>query len=226
MEGDESNNASGRVGYTYRPYSVHEMEDASNRFLEGMRQRRSVRSFSDERFPIEVIHRCIAAAGTAPSGAHRQPWHFVVVESSEVKARVRAAAEEEERAFYETRAPEDWLDALAPLGTNAEKSYLEVAPYLVVLFAVNYTIDGQIKSKNYYVSESVGIAAGMFITAVHQAGLCTLTHTPSPMGFLSEILDRPSNERPYLLMPVGFPTADATVPDLERKPLSEIMSVI
>ncbi|MEZ4695227.1 MAG: nitroreductase family protein [Rhodothermales bacterium] len=215
-----------QLPYEYRPFSPAEMKAASERFLDSMSQRRSVRSFSSESFPIEVLQQCIACAGTAPSGAHRQPWHFVIVANPDVKSRIRMAAEREEREFYSTRAPDEWLEALAPLGTDANKEYLETAPYLVVLFAVNFGKDGDARVKHYYVSESAGIAAGFFIAAVHQAGLCTLTHTPSPMGFLADILERPENERPFLLMPVGFPAEGSTVPDLRRKSLSEICSVI
>ena len=194
---------------------------------ESMRLRRSVRSFSPDPVPRVVIENCIKTAGTAPSGAHQQPWHFVVVESPETKARIRAAAEKEERAFYEERATEAWLQALRRIGTDENKPFLETAPYLVVLFAASYGLgaDGT-KTKHYYVSESVGIAAGFFIAAVHQAGLVTLTHTPSPMGFLGDILGRPKNERAFLLLPVGYPAQDTRVPNLDRKPLSEIMSVV
>lgn len=216
-----------QILYNYRPFSSSdEMVERSRETFERANLRRSVRKFSPDSFPREVLEYCIRTAGTAPSGAHQQPWHFAVVESPEIKLRIREAAEEEERAFYSERAPEPWLEALAPIGTNAEKPYLEIAPYLVVLFAKNFGVHDGVRHKHYYVSESVGLAAGFFISAVHAAGLCTLTHTPSPMGFLSEILERPDNERPFLLMPVGYPAADATVPDFSRLPLNEIMSVI
>ena len=170
---------------------------------------------------------CILAAGTAPNGAHRQPWRFVAVSDPEIKRAIRVAAEEEEKAFYEGRAPDDWLEALAPLGTDENKPFLEAAPYLIVVFAESYAVEeGGEKSKNYYVTESVGIATGMLITAIHMAGLVSLTHTPSPMGFLSEILGRPENERPFLILVVGYPAPDTTVPELHRKSLEEIATFI
>ena len=175
--------------------------------------------------PREVIEDCLRAAGTAPSGANRQPWHFVAVTDPEVKRRIREGAEKEEKEFYERRAPRDWLDALAPLGTDEHKPFLETAPCLIAIFAVSYGIgpDGE-KLKNYYVSESVGIATGLLIAAVHHAGLASLTHTPSPMGFLNEILDRPANERPFLLLVVGYPSEDALVPEIGKKELPEMVT--
>ncbi len=195
-------------------------------FYDTMRLRRSVRFFSDDPVPRSAIEDCVRAAATAPSGAHQQPWHFVIVENPAVKREIRVAAEKEEAAFYAGRAPDEWLDALAPIGTDQHKPFLETAPYLVVLFARNYGIRGGEKVKHYYVSESVGIAAGFFIAAVHHAGLATLTHTPSPMKFLGDILQRPDNERAFLLLPVGHPAVDATVPDLARKPFAEIATII
>lgn len=197
----------------------------SSAFLDLMRRRRTVRHFSDTAVAREVIEHCLLVAGSAPSGANLQPWHFVVVSNPAVKRRIREAAEAEEREFYEHRAPQEWLDALAPLGTDADKPFLEAAPYLIAIFSQSYGVlpDGR-KVKNYYVQESVGIATGMLITALHQAGLVSLTHTPSPMGFLNEILDRPVNEKPFLLLVVGHPAADAQVPDIAKKPLSEICS--
>ena len=185
--------------------------------------RRSVRDFSDAPVERALIERAIATASTAPSGAHRQPWTFVAVSDPAVKRQIRHAAEAEERAFYEGRAPDEWLDALAPIGTDADKPFLETAPWLVVLFAQRYSVapDGS-RRKNYYVQESCGIAAGLFIAALHRAGLATLTHTPSPMGFLQKLLGRPANEAPYILFPVGRPAPDATVPDLRRKGLDEV----
>ena len=167
------------------------------------------------------------AAGTAPNGANRQPWHFVVVSNPDIKKRIREAAEKEEEAFYSGRAPDDWLEALAPLGTDANKPFLETAPYLIVIFAQTYELskDGG-KTKNYYVQESVGIATGLLITAIHEAGLVSLTHTPSPMGFLNEILGRPLNERPYLILVVGYPDKEAQVPDISKKSLDEIATFI
>lgn len=188
-----------------------------------MALRRSVRHFAPDPVPRELIELAITTASTAPSGAHRQPWRFVAVSDPETKRRIRNAAEAEERASYEDRMSAEWLDALRPLGTDWRKPYLETVPWLVVVFEEVYgvTAAGTIR-KNYYVKESVGIAAGMFITALHQMGLATLTHTPSPMTFLSRILGRPVNERPYILFPVGYPSPDATVPNLRRKSLEEV----
>lgn len=199
------------------------MKSRARDFYELVRSRRTVRRFSDEPVPREVIDDCIRAAGTAPNGANRQPWHFVVITEPELKARIREAAEEEERSFYGGRAPQDWLDALEPFGTNAEKPFLETAPVLIAIFAESFelTDDGE-KVKNYYVTESVGIATGILITALHNAGLATLTHTPSPMGFLNEVLQRPANERPFLLLVVGRPAPDTRVPAIDKKPLSQI----
>jgi nitroreductase len=190
-----------------------------------MRERRSVRDFSSRPVPREVVEACIEAACTAPNGANRQPWHFVAVsrDDPELRRRIREAAEEEERRFYEERAPEEWLEALAPLGTDAEKPFLEEAPWLVVIFAESWSPDGEGgRRKNYYVTESVGIATGMLITAVHLAGLVALTHTPSPMGFLNEVLDRPENERAFLVLVVGYPDEEARVPVIEKKPLEQV----
>ncbi|MFT4626213.1 MAG: iodotyrosine deiodinase [Myxococcota bacterium] len=185
--------------------------------------RRSVRDFSADPVPRTLIELAIRTASTAPSGAHKQPWTFVAISDPAVKARIREAAEAEEQRFYAERAPDTWLDDLAPLGTTWRKPFLETAPWLVVVFgqAWGRTEDGS-RSKHYYVAESVGIAAGLFITALHHAGLATLTHTPSPMRFLTQILDRPDNERPYILFPVGWPAAACEVPDLTRKPLDEV----
>ena len=193
-------------------------------FFDSMDGRRSVRFFSDDPVPREVIELAIKTASTAPSGAHRQPWTFVVISDPEVKKQIRIAAEEEERKSYEGgRMPADWIEALAPLGTDWRKSYLETVPYIVVQFEqITGFDDAGAPQKNYYVRESCGIAAGLFIAALHQMGLATLTHTPSPMGFLSKILGRPKNERPFVLYPVGYPSADATVPDIARKPLERV----
>ena len=187
--------------------------------------RRTIREFSPQPVDRSVIEECIMAAGTAPSGAHKQPWHFAVVSDPAIKKAIRTAAEEEEEAFYGGRAPEEWLDALRPFGTDQHKPFLETAPYLIAIFARNYDLgtDGG-RSKNYYVQESVGIATGMLITALHHAGLSTLTHTPSPMGFLNEVLERPANERAVILLVVGHASPDARVPDLTRKPLEDIAS--
>lgn len=190
-----------------------------------IRRRRTVRQFSDRPVPREVIENYIRAVGTAPNGANMQPWHFVVVSDPEVKRKIREGAEEEEREFYHGKAPQEWLDALAPLGTNEHKPFLETAPYLIVIFAQSHGIlPGGRKVKHYYAQESV--ATGILITAVHHAGLASLTHTPSPMGFLNEILGRPSHERPFLILVVGYPAENATVPAISKKPLDEIASFL
>lgn len=203
-----------------------EMRSRAEAFNERMRQRRSVRHFSDRGVPIEIIENCLKAAATAPSGANMQPWHFVLVKDLGLKRRIREAAEKEEREFYHGRAPKEWLEALEPLGTDEQKPFLEIAPYLIAVFAQTYrlTSDGR-RLKNYYVSESVGIACGILITALHTCGLATLTHTPSPMGFLNEILNRPKNEKPYLLLVVGYPAEDARVPQIGKKPFSEVLTI-
>jgi len=195
---------------------------AAEAFFRTMEPRRSVRMFSDAPVPLETIEWCVRAAGTAPSGANKQPWRFVCVREPALKARVRAAAEAEEREFYARRATPGWLADLAPLETTADKAFLEDAPWIVVVFKLMQGDDG---GQTYYVNESVGIAVGLFIAAVHHAGLCTLTHTPSPMGFLTGALGRPANERAYLLLPVGRPAPGARVPDISRKRLDEIMVV-
>jgi iodotyrosine deiodinase len=211
----------------YVEYTESEMEERAHAFLEELRRRRTVRDFSDRPVSRNVIETCILAAGTAPNGANHQPWHFAVVADPEVKKTIREAAEEEEKEFYSGRAPKEWLKALEPLGTSEEKPFLERAPYLIVIFGESYAVgeDGN-KGKNYYVMESVGIATGMLITAIHRAGLVSLTHTPSPMGFLNEILGRPKNERAFLILVVGYPETDATVPDIEKKPLEQICTFV
>lgn len=211
----------------YRQFPVDEMRRRAQAFLEEMSRRRTVRHFSDQHVPRDIIERCLQAAGTSPSGANLQPWHFVVVSAPLVKRQIRLAAEKEEREFYQRRASQEWLEALAPLGTGPEKPFLETAPYLVAVFAVAFGLqpDGR-RTKHYYVSESVGIATGILITALHHAGLATLTHTPSPMNFLNEILDRPSNERPFLLLVAGYPHQDAQVPRIRKKSLSEIATFV
>ncbi len=207
----------------YQAYPVDEMKRRAAEFYAEMKRRRTVRDFSDRPVPREIVETCVLAAGTAPNGANLQPWHFVVVSDPAVKKRIREAAEREEREFYERRAPQEWLDALAPLGTDANKPFLEKAPYLIAIFAQSYAIreDGK-RVKNYYVQESVGIATGFLIAGLHHAGLATLTHTPSPMNFLNEILERPANERPYLLLVVGYPAEDAQIPVISKKPLAAI----
>lgn len=204
-------------------HPAEEMKKRAKDFYEEIKRRRTVREFSPRAVPREVIEDCLRAAGTAPSGANLQPWHFEVVSDPAIKKRIREAAEVEEREFYAGKAPQEWLEALAPLGTDEHKGYLEVAPYLIAVFAQNYALlpDGR-KVKNYYVTESVGIALGFLIAALHHAGLATLTHTPSPMGFLSTVLDRPANERAYVLLVIGYPADDARVPDIGKKKLEEI----
>jgi nitroreductase len=200
-----------------------EMFARAKRFCSLMQRRRSVRHFSADPVPRALIEYAIQTAGSAPSGANRQPWRFVAIADTGIKKKIRLAAEKEEQLSYQSRMPQEWLKALEPLGTDWQKGFLETAPWIVVLFAVSHELsqDGQ-KRKNYYVQESVGIACGIFVAAIHNLGLATLTHTPSPMGFLSEILDRPKNERPFLLFPVGYPAEDALVPELKRKNLGEI----
>ena len=209
----------------YEEYPVKKMRERARSFYNDMRRRRTVRDFSDRDVPREIIEDCIKTAGTAPNGANKQPWHFSVVSDPNVKKEIREAAEEEEREFYENRATEEWLEALAPLGTDPNKPFLEDAPYLIAIFSQSYGIDDQgEKETHYYVKESVGIATGMLITAIHNAGLASLTHTPSPMGFLNEILGRPDNERPFLLLVVGYPAENVKVPDISKKSLDEIAS--
>jgi nitroreductase len=197
-------------------------------FEERLKPRRTVRDFAPDPVPFELIEAAIRIAGRAPSGANQQPWTFVVVSNPEIKRKIRQAAEEEERQNYGSRFPDEWLQALAPFGTDWHKEFLEIAPYLIVVFRQDYGVEpaadgSEHKRKHYYVQESVGIACGFLLAALHWMGLATLTHTPSPMGFLSRILERPPNERPYLLIPVGYPAPDAEVPDIPKKPLSEIM---
>jgi len=196
-------------------------------FYADIDRRRTVRDFSDRPVPIDIIESALRAANTAPSGANLQPWHFVVVSGAETKKKIREAAEAEEQEFYEHRASEEWLAALEPLGTDADKPFLETAPYLIAVFLQKFADlpDGR-KVKHYYPAESTGLATGILITALHVAGLATLTHTPSPMRFLNEILDRPKSERPFLLLVVGYPAANARVPDIKRKSLSEFSSFI
>jgi len=200
-----------------------EMRRRARAFRDLMLRRRTIRDFASRPLPSGVIEDCLAAANSAPSGANRQPWHFVVVTDARTKHAIRRAAEEEERAFYAGRAPNEWLEALAPLGTDAEKPFLENAPCLIVVFAQLRGVDDQgAILKHYYVNESVGIATGILITALHQAGLATLTHTPAPMRFLTDILERPSHERPYLILVTGYPQPGASVPDIEKKELESV----
>ncbi len=214
------------VALDYERPAAAESISASRRFLESMRRRRSVRSFSPDPVPSEVILNAIEVAGTAPSGAHQQPWTFVVVSDPETKRKIRDAAEEEERRSYGGRMSAEWIAALRKLGTDWRKPHIEEAPYLIVVFEQVYGLsDGGAKAKHYYVRESVGIAVGFLLAALHSAGIATLTHTPSPMGFLGKLLDRPANERAFVLIPVGYPAEGCVVPDLRRKPLEEIVVV-
>ena len=207
----------------WREYSIDEMGRRATEFCELMQRRRSVRHFSGRAVPRSLMETCLRAAGSAPSGANLQPWHFVAVSDAATKRRIREAAEAGEREFYEHRATEEWLRVLEPLGTDADKPFLETAPWLIAIFAQRYghSEDGE-RARHYYVQESVGIATGLLIAGLHHAGLATLTHTPSPMGFLGQILGRPDNERPFLLLVVGYPSPDARVPDIQRKPLEQI----
>ncbi|MGH2538350.1 MAG: nitroreductase family protein [Candidatus Promineifilaceae bacterium] len=211
----------------YREYSPAEMQGRANAFFAEMGRRRTVRAFSDRPAPREVVEDCLRAAGSAPSGANLQPWHFVVVANPELKRQIRLAAEEEERDFYARRAPPEWLEALAPLGTDEHKPYLEVAPYLIAVFVQSHGIlpDGR-RIKHYYATESVGIACGILISGLHHAGLAMLTHTPSPMNFLNRILGRPAHERAFMLLVCGYPAAGAKVPNIRRKALEEIATFL
>ena len=211
------------IPFDFQEYPIEEIQSRALRYYENMSRRRTIRDFSKRLVPIDVIENCIRAADTAPNGANQHPWHFVVVTDQEKKRKIRVAAEKEEKEFYSTRAPKEWLDVLAPLGTDAHKPFLETAPYLIAIFAQNYGVDkdGK-KSKHYYVNESVGIATGLLVSAIHYSGLASLTHTPSPMRFLNQILGRPDSERPFLLLIVGYPAANARVPKIRRKSLSEI----
>ncbi len=211
----------------YQAYPPDEMQQRALEFYTAIKKRRTIRDFSDRPVPVEIIENCLRAAGTAPNGANLQPWHFVAIQDATIKKQIRDAAEEEEEAFYNGRAPQEWLDALAPLGTDARKPFLEMAPYLIAIFSKPYDLlDEGHKIKNYYASESVGIATGFLIAALHHAGLATLTHTPSPMRFLNQILNRPSNERPFLLLVVGYPADGATVPVISKKSLEQIATFI
>ena len=212
---------------SYREYPIEEMRERVELFYADMARRRTVREFSDRPVPRDIIESALRAAGTAPSGANLQPWHFVVVSAADAKRRIREAAEAEEREFYEHRASPEWLAALEPLGTDASKPFLETAPYLIAVFLQKYgRLDDGRKVKHYYPTESTGLATGILITALHRAGLATLTHTPSPMRFLNEILGRPPSERPFLLLVAGYPADDARVPDISRKDLAEFTTFV
>jgi iodotyrosine deiodinase len=211
----------------HRTYPVEEMQQRAQQFAADLQRRRSVRHFSDRPVPRQVIEDCLRAASSAPSGANMQPWHFAAVSNPAMKRRIREMAEAEEQAFYQERASQEWLNALAPLGTDPNKPFLETAPYLIAIFAERFgVLPGGGKRKHYYVQESVGIATGLLIAAVHHAGLVALTHTPSPMDFLNRLLSRPKNERPFLLLVVGHPAEEATVPAIQRKSLDQVATFI
>jgi len=212
----------------YREYAPEDMLARAAEFADDMQRRRTVRDFSDRPVPKALIEECLRAAASAPSGANQQPWRFVVVSDPVTKRRLREAAEAEEREFYERRAPADWLDAIRPMGTDADKPFLEIAPWLIAIFIRRFERrPGGGKVKHYYTDESVGIATGLLIAACQRAGLATLTHTPSPMGFLNEILRRPKDlERPFLLLVVGYPAPDATVPDIHRRRFNETVTFV
>lgn len=211
------------IAYNGLQFSTEEMLNRSKEYYEFMDKRRSVRVFSDKQVPFEVIEHIVMTASSAPSGAHKQPWTFCVVSSPEIKKKIKEAAEEEEYENYHGRMSEEWLEDLEPFATDWHKPFLEIAPYLIVVFKRAYEMEGEEKHKNYYVNESVGLAAGFLLTAIHNAGLVTLTHTPSPMNFLQEILGRPKNERPFLLIPVGYPAEGVQVPNISRKPKEQVL---
>ena len=226
-----SHHGNGFMPLEYTRMPAEESIHRSAAFRDMLRKRRTVRAFSSDPVPIEIIQNAIATAGTAPSGANQQPWRFVVVQDPDVKQQIRAAAEEEERESYEHRMSVEWLEALAPLGTDWQKPHLTEAPYIIVAFRLDYGVKqlpngAQQRVKHYYPGESMGIAVGFLIAALHTAGLATLTHTPSPMKFLNEILHRPGNERPFVVLPVGYPARDCTVPVITKKSLDEIMVVV
>jgi len=212
---------------SYVEYPIEEMKQRATEFRKNMQRRRTVRHFSNRLVSREIIEECLLVAGSAPNGANLQPWQFVVVSDPKVKHEIRIAAEQEEAEFYHRRAPQEWLDALSVLGTDEYKPFLEIAPYLIVIFGKNqsHLPDGR-RVKNYYVSESVGIATGFLIAAIHHAGLVSLTHTPSPMGFLNDILHMPSDAKPFLILVVGYPAADAQVPEIKKKSLEEIATFV
>ena len=212
--------------YNYKKKNDQEMFEHSHNFMQLMLSRRSIRDFSSKEVPDNVIENILKTATSAPSGANKQPWSFVVVKSKGLKNKIRIAAEKEEKKFYSQRATDEWLDDLNKFGTNWEKPFLEEAPALIIIFRQSYDNSGSKKRKNYYVNESVGIATGFLLTAIQNAGLVCLTHTPSPMGFLERILERPKNEKAYLLIPIGFPAKDARVPVLDKKPFSKSVKVL
>lgn len=211
----------------FNEYPTDEMLRRAEDFYQEIKRRRTIREFSDRPVSREIIEFCVKSAGTAPSGANMQPWHFVVISNPDIKNRIRVEAEKEEAEFYSHKAPQEWLDALAPLGTDASKPFIETAPYLIAIFTQSYGLlpDGR-RVKHYYAQESVGIATGFLIAALHHAGLATLTHTPSPMNFLNEVLERPRNEKPFLLLIVGYPAEGAMVPQITKEPLDSIVTYI
>ncbi len=211
------------IKYKPRQFSESEMTQRTDDFYEYMDTRRSIRHFSNKPVPKAVIEKLVMTASTAPSGAHKQPWTFCAVSNPEIKTEIRKAAEEEEYVNYNGRMSEEWLRDLAPLQTDWQKEFLEIAPWLIIVFKKAYDIEGDEKRKNYYVNESVGLAAGFLLAAIHNAGLVSLTHTPSPMNFLQKILNRPENERPFLLIPVGYPAEEVEVPDLKRKTAEDVV---
>ena len=211
----------------FKKFTSKEMGRESARFLSGIKSRHTVRDFSDKDISLEIIINCIRAAASSPSGANKQPWHFVVVKDKELKKQIRVAAEKEEKEFYTHRATKEWLQDLNQFGTDWKKPFLEIAPYLIVVFRKKYDINKSgSKKKNYYVNESVGIASGVLLSALHLSGLAPLTHTPSPMGFLGDILGRPKNESAYLLIPTGLPSESAMIPDISKKPFTDVCTVV
>ena len=211
----------------FKKLSGTEMQTKSKNFLSEIKTRHTIRDFSDKKISIEIIYNCIRAAATSPSGANKQPWHFVVIKDKETKKQIRIAAEKEEKEFYTHRATKEWLQDLNQFGTDWKKPFLEIAPYLIVVFRKKYDISKKgNKKKNYYVNESVGIASGVLLTALHRSGLATLTHTPSPMSFLGNILNRPKNETAFLLIPTGLPSKKAMIPNITKKPFNEICDVV
>ncbi|MFT4603270.1 MAG: iodotyrosine deiodinase [Arenicella sp.] len=211
------------IPYKQEKFSEEEMVKRSKDFYHFMDKRRSVREFQDKDVPKEIIEDIVMTASSAPSGAHKQPWTFCIIRSSDLKSKLRELAEEEEKRNYESRMSERWLKDLAPLGTDEVKEFIDIAPWIIIVMKKSYGFDDDgSKSQNYYVNESVGIACGFLITAIHQAGLCTLTHTPSPMNFIAKALGRPENEKPYLLLPIGYAADDCEVPDIHRKPFDDI----
>ncbi len=215
------------IPYEFNTLTEAEMQAQAEAFYQAIKTRRTVRNFSDKPIPASVIEQAILSAGTAPNGANMQPWHFVAISNADIKKQIRFAAEQEEREFYEQRASEEWLDALSHLGTDAEKPFLETASHLIVIFLKKFSYDAQgNKLKNYYTSESVGIATGFLINALHTSGVATLTHTPSPMKFLNTILKRPADERPYMILVAGYPADGCQVPTIDKKPLADIATFL